>query len=75
MKRGLRESGHLADDVAEGVGVVAEEAANVIGEFDEGFSNRQTWHNAALAAIVAASPIHERLAWQREVEAKGPSPR
>jgi len=47
----LRESGRLADDVAEGVGVVAEEAANVIGEFDEGFSNRQTWHNAALAAI------------------------
>jgi Heparinase II/III-like protein/Alginate lyase len=47
----LRESGQLADDVAEGVGVVAEEAANVIGEFDEGFSNRQTWHNAALAAI------------------------
>ena len=41
----------LADDVAEGVGVVADEAANVIGEFDEGFSNRQTWHNAALAAI------------------------
>jgi len=47
----LRESGHLADEVAEGVGVVAEEAANLIGEFDEGFSNRQTWHNAALAAI------------------------
>jgi hypothetical protein len=47
----LRESGHLGDDVAEGVGLVAEEAANLIGEFDEGFSNRQTWHNAALAAI------------------------
>ena len=47
----LRESGALADAIAEGVGVVAEEAANVIGEFDEGFSNRQTWHNAALAAI------------------------
>jgi len=47
----LRESGALPDTVAEGVGVVAEEAANVIGEFDEGFSNRQTWHNAALAAI------------------------
>ena len=47
----LRESGRLGDDVADGVGVVAEEAANVIGEFDEGFSNRQTWHNAALAAI------------------------
>ena len=30
---------------------MADEAANVIGEFDEGFSNRQTWHNAALAAI------------------------
>jgi hypothetical protein len=47
----LRESGHLPDQVADGVGVVAEEAANLIGEFDEGFSNRQTWHNAALAAI------------------------
>jgi hypothetical protein len=47
----LRESGHLTEDVAEGVGVVADEAANLIGEFDEGFSNRQTWHNAALAAI------------------------
>ena len=47
----LRECGQLADDVADGVGRVAEEAANLIGEFDEGFSNRQTWHNAALAAI------------------------
>ncbi|HUR94072.1 MAG TPA: heparinase II/III family protein [Gemmatimonadales bacterium] len=47
----LRESGALSSDVADGVGVVAEEAANIIGEFDEGFSNRQTWHNAALAAI------------------------
>ena len=47
----LRESGHLADDLAGGVSVLAEEAANLIGEFDEGFSNRQTWHNAALAAI------------------------
>ncbi|MEP6687121.1 MAG: heparinase II/III family protein [Gemmatimonadales bacterium] len=47
----LRESGLLPATVSEGVGVVAEEAANVIGEFDEGFSNRQTWHNAALAAI------------------------
>ena len=47
----LRESGQLADGTAEGVAVVAEEAANLIGEFDEGFSNRQTWHNASLAAI------------------------
>jgi len=47
----LRESGHLTDAAAEGVAALAEEAANLIGEFDEGFSNRQTWHNAALAAI------------------------
>ena len=47
----LRESGLLPDNVADGVGVVADEAANMIGDFDEGFSNRQTWHNAALAAI------------------------
>ncbi|MBA3259217.1 MAG: heparinase II/III family protein [Gemmatimonadales bacterium] len=47
----LREAGLLADHTVEGVGVVAEEAANLIGEFDEGLSNRQTWHNAALAAI------------------------
>ena len=47
----LREEGLLPGDAAEGVGVVAEEAANLIGEFDEGLSNRQTWHNAALAAI------------------------
>lgn len=47
----LREAEALDDGVAEGVGVVAEDAANLIGEFDEGFSNRQTWHNAALAAI------------------------
>jgi hypothetical protein len=47
----LRESGALPEDAAEGVGVVAEEAAGLIGEFDEGMSNRQSWHNAALAAI------------------------
>lgn len=47
----LRESGALDPEAAEGVGVVADDAANLIGEFDEGFSNRQTWHNAALAAI------------------------
>ena len=32
-------------------GTMLIEAANLIGEFDEGFSNRQTWHNAALLAI------------------------
>jgi hypothetical protein len=47
----LREAGALDPSVEEGVNAVADEAANVIGEFDEGFSNRQTWHNAALAAI------------------------
>ena len=34
-------------------GVVQDEAANLIGEFDEGFSNRQTWNDAALAAIAS----------------------
>ncbi len=47
----LREAGALDPAVEEGVNAVADEAANLIGEFDEGFSNRQTWHNAALAAI------------------------
>ena len=47
----LRESGNLDDPAARGVGQVADEAANLIGEFDEGFSNRQTWNDAALAAI------------------------
>src|SRR5207253_4131377 len=49
----LRESGRLDDETARGVGQVADEAANLIGEFDEGFSNRQTWNDAALAAIAA----------------------
>ena len=47
----LRESGRLDAAAAKGVGQVADEAANLIGEFDEGFSNRQTWNDAALAAI------------------------
>src|SRR5438309_6323615 len=47
----LRASGRLDDATAQGVGQVADEAANLIGEFDEGFSNRQTWNDAALAAI------------------------
>jgi hypothetical protein len=47
----LREGGLLDDATAEVVAVVADEAANLIGEFDEGLSNRQTWHNAALASI------------------------
>jgi hypothetical protein len=47
----LREAGQLDDEAMQVVGAVADEAAAVIGEFNEGFSNRQTWHNAALAAI------------------------
>ncbi|HEY8257601.1 MAG TPA: heparinase II/III family protein [Gemmatimonadales bacterium] len=47
----LREAALLDESVAEAVNSVADEAANLIGEFDEGFSNRQVWHNAALAAI------------------------
>ena len=47
----LREAGRLDAAGARGVGQVAEEAANLIGEYDEGLSNRQTWNDAALAAI------------------------
>jgi Heparinase II/III-like protein len=47
----LRDTGRLDSALADGVNGVADEAANLIGEFDEGFSNRQTWHNAALAAV------------------------
>ncbi|MEP7226101.1 MAG: heparinase II/III family protein [Gemmatimonadales bacterium] len=47
----LREGGLLDDATTEVVAMVADEAANLIGEFDEGLSNRQTWHNAALASI------------------------
>ncbi len=47
----LRAGGRLDDATAADVSRVADEAANLIGEFDEGFSNRQTWNNAALAAI------------------------
>jgi hypothetical protein len=47
----LRDAGHLDEATAQAVHTVADEAANLIGEFDEGFSNRQTWNNAALCAI------------------------
>ncbi len=46
----LREAGLLGEEEEAAVSRVVEEAANLIGEFDEGLSNRQTWHNAALAA-------------------------
>ena len=47
----LREAGQLSDENAEIVAAVADESAGLIGEFDEGLSNRQTWHNAALASV------------------------
>ncbi len=47
----LREAGELDDELATAVSTVVEEAAGIIGEFEEGLSNRQTWHNAALAAV------------------------
>ncbi len=46
----LREQGALDEDALQLASGVIEEAANLIGEFDEGLSNRQTWHNAALTA-------------------------
>ena len=47
----LREAGALDEPTSRAVHQVADEAANLIGEFDEGFSNRQVWNNAALIAI------------------------
>ena len=49
----LREAGLLPEDRIAGIDRVAEEAAAIIGEFNEGLSNRQTWHAAALLAIAA----------------------
>lgn len=47
----LRGAGLLDDATARGVHQVAEEAATLIGDYDELFSNRQTWNNAALTAV------------------------
>jgi hypothetical protein len=47
----LRAAGLLDDATARAVARVADEGANLIGEFDEWFSNRQTWNNAALLAV------------------------
>lgn len=49
----LRESGRLSEERIEGINRVADEAAALIGEFNEGLSNRQTWHAAALTAVAA----------------------
>jgi len=65
----LRESEQLDADTAAVVSSLGEEAANLIGEFDEGLSNRQTWHNAALSALAVWFEDEELL--RRAVE--GPS--
>jgi hypothetical protein len=49
----LREGGVLEADVEQLVSSVADAAASLIGEYNEGFSNRQTWNNASLAAVAA----------------------
>jgi hypothetical protein len=49
----LRERGWLTDEEIEAVNAILDEAATLIGEFDEGLSNRQTWNSAALTAIAA----------------------
>ncbi len=64
----LREAGRLDEPTARAVAQVADEAANLIGEFDEWFSNRQTWNNAALTAI-AVWFEDEELA-QRAIEGR-----
>ena len=62
----LRAADQLDDTTARGVNQIVEEAATVIGEYDEGFSNRQTWNNAALAA--AAVWFEDEELAQRAVE-------
>lgn len=47
----LREQGRLDEPTGAIVSAVADEAATIIGEFDEGLSNRQVWHDVALAAV------------------------
>ncbi len=47
----LRESGALEEADLDGINAVADEAATIIGGFNEGMSNRQTWNSAALTAI------------------------
>ncbi len=47
----LKAADQLDDGTARAVNQVADEAATLIGDYDERFSNRQTWNNAALTAI------------------------
>ena len=49
----LREMHALDDDDIASIDAIANEAATIIAEFNEGLSNRQTWNSAALTAIAA----------------------
>jgi hypothetical protein len=47
----LREMHALDDDEIASIDAIANEAATIVAEFNEGMSNRQTWNSAALTAI------------------------
>ena len=47
----LREMNVLDEHDIECIDAIADEAATIIAEFNEGMSNRQTWNSAALTAI------------------------
>ena len=64
----LRACDQLDDATTRAVNQVVEEAATLIGEYDEGFSNRQTWNNAALAA--AAVWFEDEELAQRAIESE-----
>jgi hypothetical protein len=64
----LREAGVLDEDGIRAASTVAEEASNLIGEFEEGLSNRQTWHNAAL--IAAAVWFEDEALAERAIEGR-----
>ncbi|MEO8138719.1 MAG: heparinase II/III family protein [Gemmatimonadota bacterium] len=64
----LREAGVLDEDGIRAADTVAEEASNLIGEFEEGLSNRQTWHNAAL--IAAAVWFEDEALAERAIEGR-----
>ena len=49
----LRQADLLDDETAGAVDAVAEESAGLIGEFNEGLSNRQVWNSSALVALGA----------------------
>lgn len=47
----LREMDVLDEDDISAIDAIADEAASIIAEFNEGMSNRQTWNSATLVAI------------------------